>query len=234
MASPGVTGPIPTLAADPAARRILLRWLDEFTATLFGGHRDRAAIVSELSDGLHTAAERRLAGGGLTAEEAARAAVAEFGPPRLAAAGFLGEIVAGQARRVAVGLLVCGPVVGAAWLATKGLLWPLRPAPLLTELPLLVTVLAVAVPAAILAVAAGRVGRWMAITGPALAPNAALVAALGCVAGDATLLGALGYAALDGATPTPTVWVAAALSALRLGAAVVGARRCAAGRAALR
>lgn len=234
MAGPGVSDPASRLASDPVAARVLVEWLDELGAALFGNHRDRAAIVTELGDGLRTAAELNLTEVATNPEEAARAAVTEFGPPRLVAAGFIEEIAAGQARRAAVGLLVFGPIVGAAWLASAGLLWPLRPWPLLTEMPLLVAVLAVAVPAAVLAAAAaGGATRWFPI-GPSMAPTAALVATLACVAGDTMLLVILGHATLGGATPTATAWLAGGLSAARLCAAAIASARCAQALAALR
>jgi hypothetical protein len=70
-----------------------------------------AAIVAELADGLHETylANRRA---GLSREDAARRALAEFGDPATVIAAFL---AINPARRAARALLLTGPVVGAAW-----------------------------------------------------------------------------------------------------------------------
>jgi hypothetical protein len=53
---------------------------------------------------------------GCSAQEATAAAIAEFGDPRMVAAGFGPELAAAQARRVALGLVATGPLVGTAWI----------------------------------------------------------------------------------------------------------------------
>jgi hypothetical protein len=70
-----------------------------------------APIVAELADGLHATylAHRRT---GLTREDAAQDAVAEFGDPDTVIAAF---VAINPARRVARALLLTGPVIGAAW-----------------------------------------------------------------------------------------------------------------------
>lgn len=70
-----------------------------------------APIVEELADGLRETylAQQRA---GLTPEQAAQRAVAEFGDPARIIAAFL---AASPARRAARALLLTGPLVGGAW-----------------------------------------------------------------------------------------------------------------------
>jgi hypothetical protein len=72
-----------------------------------------ASIAEELADGL-TETHRFHLSRGLTSEEAAEAAVAEFGPAEEIAAGFT---PVNPARRAARRLLGMGPAVGACWVA---------------------------------------------------------------------------------------------------------------------
>jgi len=92
-------------------------YLAEVTARLPGPARARAGIVAELRSGLLDATDAHRSAG-LPPAEAALAAIAEFGDPAQVSAGFRAEIAASQARRVAVSLLVTGPLVGLLWIAT--------------------------------------------------------------------------------------------------------------------
>src|SRR5215472_13403998 len=67
--------------------------------------------VEELADGLDETFHRCL-GQGLNPEAAARAAVAEFGEPRVIVAAFTD---ASRGRRTARRLLSAGPAVGLCW-----------------------------------------------------------------------------------------------------------------------
>ena len=82
------------------------------------------AVVEELADGLDQAYRSQL-GRGLPAETAARAAVAEFGEPRVVIAAFAD---ASAARREARRLLIAGPAIGACWgaalVTAKAWTWP--------------------------------------------------------------------------------------------------------------
>jgi hypothetical protein len=68
-------------------------------------------VVEELADGLEETCRRHV-GLGLAPEEAAAAAIAEFGDPELIAAEFARVH---PARRAARRLLAAGPVVGLCW-----------------------------------------------------------------------------------------------------------------------
>ena len=89
--------------------------IDAYVAELAA--RLPAPIVTEIADGLRETYEyhRRR---GLSAEDAARVAVAEFGDPATVLAAF---VTGSPARGAARSLLLTGPVVGAAWAMV--LLW---------------------------------------------------------------------------------------------------------------
>jgi len=227
----GVTGPAP----GPAARRIVGAYLADLSGRLGGATTVRAAILAELEDGLWAAIAAHQARG-LAPDAAARAAVAEFGAPQTVAAGFGPELAAVSAGRVGLGLLSTGPLVGTSWLLLVAATWTRvghRPPAVLGLVAALVgLVLVVAVPAAVLSVAAsGRLSRWL---GPRVAPTAAAVAAGACVAGDLVLLASLlGWTLLAGGVAWPAGLVAAGASSVRLSLAGRAARRCLAARAAL-
>lgn len=91
--------------------------------------------------------------------------------------------------------------------------------------------LAVAIPAAFIAIAAtGPPGRWLPHH-PVHAARAATIAVTACVIGDGLLLTTLVLAALTppAALAWPTALLAAATRAARLGLATHAAHRCAAG-----
>jgi hypothetical protein len=233
MADPGLTDSEP----DPTARRALDAYLADLSTRLGGASGARAAIVAELEDGLWAATTAHQARG-LPPEEAARAAVAEFGDPRTVAAGFGPELAAATGRRVGLGLLATGPLVGTSWLLLAAATWrwagqeppaALRPIALLVGL-----VLVVAIPAAVLSVAvSGRLSRWLP-AGPQVAATAAATAAGACVAGDLVLLvGLLASTVLAGGVAWPAGLLAAGASSLRLSLAARAARRCLAARPAL-
>jgi hypothetical protein len=219
---------------DPAARRVLEGYLAELAAGLAGPRPARAAIVAEVADGLLDATAAHQARG-LSPAAAAGAAVAEFGNAGLVAAGFASELAAQTGRRVGLGLLATGPLVGLAWLGmalgNAAALEPRLPAGLVVVPVVFGVVLAVAVPAAVVSVlATGRLARWLPI-GAGVAPTAAGLAAALCVAGDLLLLaGLLAWALTMAWLAWPLVVMAAAASATRLTVAGRAARRCVAAR----
>ena len=92
----------------------------------------------------------------------------------------------------------------------------------------------VAVPAAVLSVAAsGRLSRWLP-TGPQVGATAAAVAASACVAGDLVLLGGLlASIVLAGGVAWPAALLAAGACSTRLSLAGRATRRCLNARATL-
>jgi hypothetical protein len=226
----------------PPGRGMVEGYLAAVTAQLTGPAAARAAVADELRDGLQETLEAHQAHG-RSLQEATGTAIEEFGDPATVAASFAPELAAVQARRVALALLVTGPLVGLTWIAAAAVsgLPPWRhqlTGPWLA-LPLVGLALAVACPALGLTVAAtGRLGRrlggWLGHRA-ALPSTAAAVAGLAAVAADLTLLAIITGQALT--TPGSLVWapvmVAAAGSLTRLTLAGWAARRCLATRATL-
>jgi hypothetical protein len=219
---------------DPAARPVLEGYLAELAAGLAGPRATRAGIVAEVADGLAEATAAHQARS-LPPADAAKAAVAEFGDARRLAAGFGTELAAATGRRVGLGLLATGPLVGLTWLAmaaasAAGPGPEPRPA-LAVVAAVFGVVLAVAVPAAVISVlATGRLGRRLP-AGPRTAPTAAGLAAGVCVAGDLLLLtGLVAWAVALGGLVWPLAVTAAAASATRLTLAGRALGRCLAAR----
>ena len=234
MAGPGLTDP----SLDPAARRVVGAYLAELADRLGGSSPVRGAVLAELEDGLWAAVTAAQEAQSMSPEAAARAAVAEFGPARTVAASFGPELAAATGRRVGLGLLATGPLVGSSWLlvAAASWRWAGREPPAVLGLVAGVVglVLMVAVPAAVLSVAvSGRLSRWL-LAGPQVAAAAAATAASACVAGDLVLLtGMLAVTVLAGGLAWPAGLLAAGASAVRLSLGGRAARRCLAARATL-
>jgi hypothetical protein len=227
--------------SDSTNRDAVADYLAAVTTQLTGPPSARAAVTDELRDGLLEALETHRARG-CSQAEATAAVIAEFGDPDTVAAAFGPELAADQARRVAVGLLATGPLVGLTWIAAVAVnaLPPWRHqliGPWLA-LPLVGLALAVAGPALGLTVAAtGRLGRRLSrvVDRATLPPTAAAVATLAAVVADLTLLGIITGHTLT--SPGSYVWapviVAAGASLTRVTLAGRAARRCLATRAAL-
>ena len=231
MADPGLTD----ADLDPAAQHVIDVYLTDLSSRLVGPAAARAAVVAELEDGLWAATAAHQAVG-LPWEGAARAAVAEFGAPHTVAAGFGPELAAATGRRVGLGLLTSGPLVGASWLLLAVTTWRWSgrepPATLGLFAALVGLVLVVAIPAAVLSVAlSGRLSRWLP-AGPRSAATTAATAASACVAGDLVLLASLlASTVFVGGVAWPAALLAAGASSVRLSLAGRAARRCLAARA---
>jgi hypothetical protein len=236
--------------AEAGAGSAVERYLADVTARLPGPARDQADIVAELRSGLLDAMDAH-ASAGLPPAEAARAAVREFGDPARVAIGFGAEIAASQARRVAVTLLVTGPLVGLLWVATaraSHLGMPLAPhlpwagpSPGLRAVIYLAAVASVAVAAAVTAWAAvvgiattGRLTRWRPAR-PRQAPMAAAIAGFGAVSADGLGLALLAaqLAIAPGKLSPLLAGTAAAASLARMMLARRAAHRCLVTRASL-
>jgi hypothetical protein len=227
--------------SDSTSRDAVTDYLAAVTAQLPGPPSARVAVTDELRDGLMEALQTHQ-GHGCSQAEATAAAIGEFGDPSTVAAAFGPELGAVQARRVALGLLGTGPLVGLAWIAavaTNGLPpWRHQLIGPWLALPLVGLALAVAGPALGLTVAAtGRLGRRLGrvVDRATFPPTAAAVAALAAVVADLTLLGISTGHALT--SPRSYVWapvvLAASASLTRVALAGRAARRCLATRAAL-
>ena len=234
MAGGDVSGP----RHQPAGRGAVADYLAEVAAKLTGTAAARVAITDELRDGLLETLERHLARG-RPHPEATAAAIAEFGDPRTVAAAFAPELAAVQARRIALGLMVTGPLVGLTWIAAVAANalppWRHQLAGPWLALPLVGLALVVAGPALGLTVAAtGRLSRRLGrrATFP---PTAAAIAALAAVVADLTLLTIITGQALTspGSSTWAPVLLAVGASLTRVTLAGRAIRRCLATRAAL-
>jgi hypothetical protein len=223
---------------QPVGRDALADYLAVVTAQLTGPASARAAIIDELRDGLLAALELHQARRG-SPQDATAAAIAEFGDPHAVAAAFAPELGAVQARRVALGLLVTGPLVGLTWITAVAVNalppWQQQLTGPWLALPLVGLALAVACPALGLTVAAtGRLGRRLGrrATFP---PTAAATAGLAAVVADLTLLAIIAGHALTapGSSVSAPVILAVAASLTRVTLAGRAARRCLATRATL-
>jgi hypothetical protein len=219
-------------------REAVAGYLAAVAARLPGPADARAAVIEELRDGLLETLEHHLACG-CSPQAATAAAIAEFGDPATVAAGLAPGLAAVQARRVAVGLGVTGPLVGGVWVAAAAAngvpLWRLQLPGSWLALPLVGLALAVACPALGLTVAAtGRFGRRLGrrVSFP---PAAAAVAAAAAVVADLTLVGIITGQVLGG--PGSSEWapviLAVGASLTRVTLASRAARRCLAARAAV-
>jgi hypothetical protein len=227
--------------SDWTGRDAVTDYLAAVTAQLPGPPAARVAVTDELRDGLLEALETHQARG-CSRAEATAAAITEFGDPDTVAAAVAPELAAVQARRVAVGLLVTGPLVGLAWITAVAVNalppWHHQLIGPWLVLPLVGLALAVAGPALGLTVATtGRLGRRLGrvVDRATLPPTAAAVAALAAVVADLTLVGIITGHALT--SPGSPVWapvvLAASASLTRVTVAGRAARHCLATRAAL-
>jgi hypothetical protein len=217
------------LALPHEAAGVVSDYLFRLAGALPSNGRLRRGVLAEVGDGIACAVESRVAAGERPAD-AARAAVAELGRPEGLAADLAAELAPLSAHRTGLLLLVGGPVVGMAWIAARSpaLDWWDRAEQALRAVPAYPVLLALAVPAALVAVVgAGPLCRRWPRLGSASVP-AALFAGLACVAGDALLLAVAGLAmAAD-----PWLLLAVGASTIRLILASVAVGRVARLRAA--
>jgi hypothetical protein len=212
---------------------------------LASSRRARQAIIAELRDGLWEATTAHLEQG-LHPQQAAHAALQEFGDPTTVASAFTPELAGIQARRTALTLTRTGPLVGMLWIAALAAIHapPMRHAltGVWVAFPLIGLGLAAAALGTIVAVATtGRPSRWLAPR-PRRAPTAAATVAIAAIVVDLTLLGMLAGQAITTPTLIPrsgsgsatiAVALAAAASITRLALSCRATRRTLAARAGL-
>jgi hypothetical protein len=244
-------------ALGPLSHQLVEDYLAAVGARLPGPGRERAGIIAELRGGLLDAADaHRDAGlaalGAADAADAdadadadAAAAIGEFGDPGRIAAAFGPGLALSQARRVALTLLVTGPLVGLLWgtAATAGHIGSRHVPPWqwvgalpgsLMVFPLAAAI-TIAVWTALFTIAAtGRATRWLPDCSR-LAPGTAAVAGFGAVAADLALFVLLAsqLTVAPGTLAAIPAAAAALASATRLVLAGRAARRCLTTRAAL-
>lgn len=206
MASHRMSAATTALADTPVAA-----YLGELGARLRGPRRRREQILAELRDGLDDATDEHIATG-LTADQAATAAIAQFGNPRTVADAFAGELATAYARRTIARYIATGPLVGIWWLLL------LHPDPWRTGLVALLAAIPV-LPLIVVAIAAaggtfattGRLMRWLPETSPHRALTATLAIAALCLVGDLTMISILVVSAIP-IRPLAVIAVAASLT----------------------
>jgi HAAS len=183
MASDRLATSTSTRLKDPLAA-----YLSDLAAQLRGPHRRREAILTELRDGLEQATEDGIATG-LAPDQAAAAAIMQFGSPRVVADAFAGELTTAYARRTIAWFIATGPLVGVWWLLL------LHPSPWRTGLIAFVVAIPV-IPLIIAAVATaggtlattGRLMRWLPETSPPRALAATVGIAILCMIIDLSMI----------------------------------------------
>jgi hypothetical protein len=176
------------ITTDTRADAALAAYLTDLAARLHGPRHRRAALLTDLRDGLDHATEDHIAAG-LLPDQAAKAAIAQFGTPQAVAEAFRGELATAHARRTIAWYIATGPLVGIWWLLL------LHPSPWRTGLIALVAAIPV-IPLIVLAIATaggtfattGRLMRWLPETGPHRALAATTAIAALCLIGDLTMI----------------------------------------------
>jgi hypothetical protein len=199
----------------------LAAYIADLAARLRGPRHRRQAILAELSDGLDQAAQDHRAAG-LTPDQAATAAIAQFGTPQAVADAFGGELATAYARRTIVWFIATGPLVGIWWLLL------LQPNPwrtgliaLLAAIPAIPLIAIAVVTAGGTFATTGRLMRWLPETGPHRALAATITIAAICIIGDLTVITMF----LASGTPTrPLGLVAIAASLTRLACSITVVR----------
>jgi hypothetical protein len=209
VAGDDVTEPQVSVAAA-----VIEAYLADLATRLIGPAAARAAILDELHDGLLNAVETHR-GRGLAPIAAAEAAVNEFGPADLLSAAFRPEMAGAQARRVGLGFLLTGPLVGILWvvaMASPIPPWRHAPSGVWVGTPLLGMAVVMGILASLLAVnAPGRLFRWLAAR-PTVGPLAAAATGVSAAVADLTALGMLAVQAIT--VPGSLAWPLAAAAIL--------------------
>jgi roadblock/LC7 domain-containing protein len=205
-------------------------FLSELGARMPGPRHRREQILAELRDGLVEATDKHAATG-LAAEQAAAAAVAQFGSPQAVADAFAPELATAYARRTIAWYIATGPLVGIWWLLL------MHPHPwrtgligLLAAIPVLPLIVLAIVAAGGTFATTGRLMRWFPETSPRRALTATAVIAAVCVIGDLTMLGVLAASASP-LRPLAAVAVTASLTRVAcsitvIREAITARRRC--------
>jgi len=199
----------------------LAAYLSDLAAQLRGPRRRREAILTELRDGLEQATKDRTAIG-LPPDQAAAAAISQFGSPYAVAGAFAGELATAYARRTIAWFIATGPLVGICWLLL------LHPSPWRTGLIAFVAAIPV-IPLIIAAIATaggtlattGRLMRWLPETGPRRALTATIAVATLCMIIDLTMISMI---MVTGAPTRPLMIIAFAASLTRIACSIMTVR----------
>ncbi|HEX6756921.1 MAG TPA: permease prefix domain 1-containing protein [Propionibacteriaceae bacterium] len=199
----------------------LATYLSDVAAQLPAPRRRREAILAELRDGLEQATEDNIAEG-LPSEQAAAAAITQFGAPHAVADAFGGELATAYARRTIAWFIATGPLVGIWWLLL------LQPSPwrtgliaLLAAIPVIPLIVIVIATAGGTFATTGRLMRWLPETGPRRALAATITIVTMCVIGDLTVITMF---MVTGAPTRPLAIVAIAASLTRIACSITTVR----------
>jgi hypothetical protein len=208
MASDRLATNTGTRPKDPLAA-----YLSDLAAQLHGPRGRHEAILTELRDGLEQATEDRTAIG-LPPDQAAAAAISQFGSPYAVADAFAGELATAYARRTVAWFIATGPLVGIWWLLL------LHPSPwrtgliaLLAAIPVIPLIIAAVATAGGTLATTGRLMRWLPETGPRRALAATIAIATLCMIIDLTMITMI---MVSGATTRPLVIIAISASLTRI------------------
>lgn len=220
-------------------------YLRQVAAGMPGPAHARRDVLAELRSGLLDAVNAHRSAG-LPPGAAAEAAITEFGDPRQVAGAFRPHLAMRHARRVALTLIVTGPLVGLLWAAAAlashitirhapPWQWPGAPPLSIAAFPVVAAALVITVWSALATLAAtGKLARWLPAS-PRIAATTAATTGLGATAADLAVFALLAsQLASAPATLAPLpVAAAAAASLTRLTLARRAVRKCLAIRATL-
>ncbi|HEV7182864.1 MAG TPA: hypothetical protein VGN33_00085 [Leifsonia sp.] len=223
-------------AADQTVQAMIDRYVDDVEEELRGPRRVRSKVLSEIRDGLEEATRTRM-DAGIPGPAASEAAIEEFGPARVTAHAFAGELGTARARRIVLAFLVTGPLVGIWWLF---LLfpqpWRFDPQSLWRTVPVLpLVVVGIGAGLAVIAMT-GHLTRWVPMAEPEVALSIAAALTMICALGDVIVLTILAANITTGhlTAPVALASIAAAASTARLALASVACYRCLRARVQLR
>jgi hypothetical protein len=205
-----------TTSTGTPPKDTLAAYLSDLAAQLRGPRR-REAILTELRDGLEQATEDHIATG-IAPDQAAAAAITQFGSPLAVADAYAGEMTTAYPRRTSAWFIATGPLVGIWWLLL------LHPSPWRTGLIAFVAAIPV-IPLIIAAIATaggtlattGRPMRWLPETGPHRALAATIAIALLCVIIDLTMILMI---MVSGAPARPLMIIALGASLTRIACSI--------------
>jgi hypothetical protein len=213
-------------------------YLRKVASSMPGPAHSHSDILAELRSGLLDAADAYRSAG-LPPGAAVEAAITEFGDPRQVADAFRPHLAMRHARRVALTLVVTGPLVGLLWtgaaLASHITIqdappwqWPGSPPLSIAAFPVIGAALIITVWSALATVAAtGKLARWLPAS-PRMAAATAAATGFGATAADLAIFALLAsqLTRAPGTLAPLPVAAATAASLTRLTLARRAARKC--------
>lgn len=210
-----------TTAPSPSAEPPLRTYVAEITAALRGPRRHRERILTELRDGLDQAVTDYTATG-FSTDDAAAAAIKQFGDPRSIIGAWTAELTIASARRTLVWFLVTGPLAGVWWLLLlRPHPWRRGPLALLAAIPVLPLIALASTAAAGTLATTGHLMRWLPESNPPRALAATITVAALALTGDLIIIG-LHVWSNTPAQPLAIIAVAASLTRIMASIIAIG------------